>query len=560
MTQDEKNALAELLATKFTQGDRRVLLNELGEALEHVTLRATNARDEAWEIVAHFGRLDDLPRLAAQVERWRPRSRDVADRPMRRLPADRIQALYTAAVACGLASQQDALLAGLPGAYTATLPHAGQPAARLLQTLHALNDVPALADGMVPLAVWLQNAATLTSASPDARVFKDAMREIGNHGSAVASGSRSTSSTTDSRGTAASTGTRNRASSDLTKRRDAIARIDIVVAGGARVRGTGALIGERLILTALHVVADRHAQPPTFRAGPIRVTFPSLTTTARVLDRMWDARADWVLMECTEAPTVDPLPLDTLRPDEHDVPWETWGFPDAYPTGMRIVGSVLDPKGLYEGVTAIQLYSDQAAAGDGAPVSGLSGAPCIVECAVVGMVRSSLLAQGRNVAGTLFACPVPETVRRAAVARGGVAVGARFPRSNATQSSVPASSVTIGGNVSGSMIVVGSGNSVSMPQSVPRAGNDRDAAVAQDRDAPKLRIAGSLESRRAAGVHVERALRVLRREERAYGDYYYSGELDRKFVYNFVRGLSERTAGWPTVELQIVASIDPVDQ
>ena len=91
------------------------------------------------------------------------------------LSDDQIQAIHAAAVATDLAAQQDALLAGLPPTYTATLTQSGPPAARLLQTLHALNAVSALADGTVPLAVWLRNAATLASAYAEGRLFEDAL-------------------------------------------------------------------------------------------------------------------------------------------------------------------------------------------------------------------------------------------------------------------------------------------------------------------------------------------------------------------------------------------------
>src|SRR5438552_3525702 len=94
------------------------------------------------------------------------------------LPDDRIQAIYAAAVATGLASQQDALLAGLPPAYTATLPSSGAPAARLLHALHALNAVPELADGMVPIAVWLRNAATITATQSEQQIFQSALDEL----------------------------------------------------------------------------------------------------------------------------------------------------------------------------------------------------------------------------------------------------------------------------------------------------------------------------------------------------------------------------------------------
>lgn len=97
----------------------------------------------------------------------------------RHLPDDRIHTLYAAAIACGLAADPDGLLAGLPPAYTATLPSSGTPAARLLQTLHLLNGVPALSDGTIPLAVWLRNAMTLAIARVERNIFVEAMSAMG---------------------------------------------------------------------------------------------------------------------------------------------------------------------------------------------------------------------------------------------------------------------------------------------------------------------------------------------------------------------------------------------
>lgn len=72
MNQDDKNALADALATKFNRGERRTLVNELGSSSEDVTLRAATARDEAWEIVMYFERRGELERLEAKVEERRP--------------------------------------------------------------------------------------------------------------------------------------------------------------------------------------------------------------------------------------------------------------------------------------------------------------------------------------------------------------------------------------------------------------------------------------------------------------------------------------------------------
>lgn len=73
MTQDDKNALAEALANKFNQTERRVLLKELGVSPEDVTLRAETARDEAWHIVSYFERRGSLERLRARIEQERPK-------------------------------------------------------------------------------------------------------------------------------------------------------------------------------------------------------------------------------------------------------------------------------------------------------------------------------------------------------------------------------------------------------------------------------------------------------------------------------------------------------
>lgn len=49
---------------------------------------------------------------------------------------------------------------------------------RLLQTLHALNNVAPLTDGTVPLAVWLQNAVMLAKLRPEKKVFERALAEV----------------------------------------------------------------------------------------------------------------------------------------------------------------------------------------------------------------------------------------------------------------------------------------------------------------------------------------------------------------------------------------------
>jgi len=197
--------------------------------------------------------------------------------------------------------------------------------------------------------------------------------------------------------------------------RQAIARIDIMQGDRSAGHGTGCLVAPDLVLTAMHVVADRQASPPSLLAGTIVLTFPTHRCEAAVVDGRWDPRSDWALLRCaTPPPGVRPVPLaDSVTDGEA---WETFGFPDANSRdGLAQLGTVENANGTFETVAAYQLFSRQAAAGVGAPVKGLSGGPVIVDGAVVGVFRSSLMREGQfNVAGTLYACPVDAVLARCA--------------------------------------------------------------------------------------------------------------------------------------------------
>ena len=196
--------------------------------------------------------------------------------------------------------------------------------------------------------------------------------------------------------------------------RNAIARIDVMQDGRSISRGTGTLIGQRTVLTALHVVADRHTDPPAPHRGQITLTFPGGTTDAAILGRLQDARADWVILECANPPKTDRVPMDTV--DREDVSWETFGFPDANPRdGMVQSGTIEAIHAELDGVPVHQLFSKQAAAGDGAPVKGFSGAPVLVQDHIVGVLRFALMKDNRTIAGTLYACPTASVaIRRTA--------------------------------------------------------------------------------------------------------------------------------------------------
>lgn len=194
--------------------------------------------------------------------------------------------------------------------------------------------------------------------------------------------------------------------------RQAICRIDVTQEAGSVSRGTGTLVGPGLVLTALHVVADRRATPPARYPGKITLTFPDYQTEAEIHETLMDAAADWVLLKCAQAPTLEPVTLGRLK--QSGIEWETFGFPDANPRdGMVQTGKVEAWDGQLDGNNAIQLFSEEAAAGDGAPVKGLSGAPVFVGTWLVGHMRFALMQDGRTVAGTLYACPVDSVQQKA---------------------------------------------------------------------------------------------------------------------------------------------------
>ena len=210
--------------------------------------------------------------------------------------------------------------------------------------------------------------------------------------------------------------------------RAAVARI--TCDGG--VRGTAFLIDPQHALTALHVVGDRHAQPPALYSG-VQLDFSGHLTTASVVPGAYDPDADWALLRLDTPPRdaagrpVPPLPLDDLGEEElhlaeqagRRLAFRSRGFPDANPDdGLDVGGEVRTTLGQVSGVRALQLFSNEAAAGTGAPVSGLSGAPVWVAGAVVGLLRTAILdGEGRSMAGALFACPA-STVLSALVSPG----------------------------------------------------------------------------------------------------------------------------------------------
>ena len=97
--------------------------------------------------------------------------------------------------------------------------------------------------------------------------------------------------------------------------RDSVTKITIEGLPG---RGTGFLVARDLVATALHVVADRQTEPPTFRNGTIHLQFRGgHETDAVVVQDKWNVDADCVLLRCLDAEPLAGYPIIPLRELHH---------------------------------------------------------------------------------------------------------------------------------------------------------------------------------------------------------------------------------------------------
>jgi hypothetical protein len=91
-----------------------------------------------------------------------------------------IRELQAAAVSANLS--RGALMAGIDGGFVTGLRVEASPADQLLVDLDALNKAAALADGTVPLRIWLANAAHLAGVRREAAIFarvRDRLAAVG---------------------------------------------------------------------------------------------------------------------------------------------------------------------------------------------------------------------------------------------------------------------------------------------------------------------------------------------------------------------------------------------
>ena len=181
--------------------------------------------------------------------------------------------------------------------------------------------------------------------------------------------------------------------------------------------GTAFLVAKRYALTALHVVGNRelmiNGTGPFLE--PITIHFEGIQepSQAKVVEGCWDATNDWALLELEKDFTLaEPMQLAIL-PEGVKVEFESFGYPLEHGS-LTVAGVVRDAKATYFDATVIQLFSEELAAGEGVPLNGLSGAPCVVGHYAVGLVRASPLKEKREFDfskaytvknGVLYACP-----------------------------------------------------------------------------------------------------------------------------------------------------------
>jgi len=189
----------------------------------------------------------------------------------------------------------------------------------------------------------------------------------------------------------------------------AICKIEPRVKGGKR--GTGCLIAPDIVLTALHVVANRSPQKVEAHEY-IEISLGNFKTTAEVIPQGFSGELDFALLRLKEQypSSVRTLELAELV-DEDRSQFESFGYPNARPEGLVISGRIEGCRLPYEQVEAMQLYSDQVASDIGLLADGLSGGPVLVDGKVVGVIAHSLQRQDesgvkRSVAGTIYATSV----------------------------------------------------------------------------------------------------------------------------------------------------------
>lgn len=182
--------------------------------------------------------------------------------------------------------------------------------------------------------------------------------------------------------------------------------LDHVKAACARIvaahrQGTGYLVRPDLLITCAHVVRPL---PPDI---PISVQFYDQPTPQQATVESFDDQADWAILRL-QTSTRDRLCLPAAAQATADTRWLAFGYPDsAGKHGIVLAGSVRDPRGKDDqGILAMQLFCEEAAAARGAVLGGASGSPVLSGGRLIGHVRRVNPDESdRSQLGLVYGCP-----------------------------------------------------------------------------------------------------------------------------------------------------------
>jgi hypothetical protein len=172
--------------------------------------------------------------------------------------------------------------------------------------------------------------------------------------------------------------------------------------------GTGFLVSaDGLVLTAGHVVLDGEGVPLSNSIQLRFNTVPPFTTAAKIERKRDAGQSDWALLRCCTRPPKElaAIGLHQLAPHDFEVRWGTFGYARLYdPVGGFVRGDV-------RGATSVlDLAADELTGKAPSTAEGLSGSPCIVYGAAVGIIRTVLENTREIVAGTIRVVPVATVI------------------------------------------------------------------------------------------------------------------------------------------------------
>jgi hypothetical protein len=194
-------------------------------------------------------------------------------------------------------------------------------------------------------------------------------------------------------------------------------RADVVRIASGEERGSGFLVDDSHVFTALHVIG-RAADGSVVPHGPVRVEGARADLRAIVATEieivLFDAAADWVCFRVEGFAQLARPRLREVRSSDLGAAWHTYGFPDSAAAAGKAAGGTIraleaEVRVGGESRPVIQLFSAEAGAGD--VPGGFSGGPVFVDDEIIGFL---VLAANCASSGTMYALPVGPLRKRLA--------------------------------------------------------------------------------------------------------------------------------------------------